>query len=126
VAVSRDDLSALASEPIINIGAHSMTHPVLSSVSVSEQRSEINDSKRSLEGFLSSRVDAFSYPFGGRADYSGSTVRLVREAGFALACANFPARVHWATRRYEIPRFIVRNWTGSEFAQQLDSFFDGS
>jgi hypothetical protein len=47
----------------------------------------------------------------------------VKEAGFTLACSNFPGLVRWGTPRHEIPRFLVRNWSGEEFGRRLDAQF---
>jgi len=122
--MTREELSALVREPRIRIGAHSMTHPVLSSLAEPDQQYEVRNSKRALEDFVGSTVDFFSYPFGGQADYTRATLALIEEAGFALACANYPATVRRTTPLFEIPRFVVRNWTGEEFARQLERFLD--
>jgi len=47
----------------------------------------------------------------------------VREAGFTLACANTPAPVDRETDPFWLPRCIVRDWTGQEFADRLEGFF---
>ncbi|MEI7903059.1 MAG: polysaccharide deacetylase family protein [bacterium] len=112
--LTEDELVALVKDGLVEVGAHTMTHPVLAAQPVAVQRQEIETSKRKLEDLLTEPVRYFSYPFGGHHDYTADTVKLVQEAGYACACSNFPGTVHWGTHRYEIPRFIVRDWNGDE------------
>lgn len=65
-------------------------------------------------------MHSFSYPFGSRRDFSAETVRLVGAAGFDVACANYFGTVCRSTDRYKLPRMLVRNWNGDEFAWHLD------
>jgi peptidoglycan/xylan/chitin deacetylase (PgdA/CDA1 family) len=119
-----DEVAVLAGNGLIEVGSHTMTHPVLSKQSTSVQRQEINGSKQILEDLVSSPVRSFSYPFGGHADYTKQTVRLVSEAAFTQACSNFPGTVGFTTNPLEIPRMLVRNWTGDEFERRLSEEFN--
>jgi peptidoglycan/xylan/chitin deacetylase (PgdA/CDA1 family) len=112
-------MQALACTELIEVGAHTLTHPVLAALPIEMQRAEIFGSKQCLENILGQPVTSFSYPFGGRADYTAETVRLVREAGFACACSNFPGWIQPVTDPFQLPRFLVRDWDGDEFARRL-------
>jgi peptidoglycan/xylan/chitin deacetylase (PgdA/CDA1 family) len=68
-----------------SVGAHTVTHPILSRLSPEEAWREIDDSGRAIEKALGSRPRAFAYPNGGADDVTETTVRLVKEAGFACA-----------------------------------------
>jgi peptidoglycan/xylan/chitin deacetylase (PgdA/CDA1 family) len=107
------------------VGAHTLTHPVLAALPEAAQRDEIRRNKECLEALLGRPVKSFAYPYGTRADYTRQTVRLVREAGFACACANVPGVISQRSDPFQIPRFIVRNWDGEEFARRLEAWFDG-
>jgi len=122
-ALTDDELRALARNGLVEIGAHTMTHPSLSALSPELQWSEIAGSKRRLEEILGQRVGSFSYPFGGRGDYTSDTVRLVADAGFKCACSNFPGLITWESDPYQLPRYLVRNWDGEEFARRLEGWF---
>ena len=110
---------------LVEVGAHAMTHPVLSSLPSAAQRSEILRSKTLLEDILGRRVQAFSYPYGSHSDYTGETVSMVREAGFVCACSNFAGFVGRGTELFQLPRLLVRDWDGGEFASRLGKWFDG-
>jgi peptidoglycan-N-acetylglucosamine deacetylase len=61
------------------IGAHTLTHPVLTEIPRSEARTEIFQSKQRLQDTLGHEVRMFGYPRGRANRY---TIRCVREAGF--------------------------------------------
>ena len=110
------ELLALAASPVIEIGAHTVTHPILKGLAPGVQAQEIRQSKASLESCLGREVTSFAYPFGTAADV---TVGLVREAGFQRACATAAGLVEPDTDRCRLPRMTVENWTATEFASRL-------
>jgi peptidoglycan/xylan/chitin deacetylase (PgdA/CDA1 family) len=122
-AMTVEELQRLARSRWVTVGAHTISHTPLSSLSVDEQTKEINGSKKQLEDWLGHEVRVFSYPFGRRSDYTRDTVDLCREAGFARAAANFPGQAHRWTDRYQIPRQKVFDWPLARFGEQLKGFF---
>lgn len=118
-------LKQLAASGLMEIGAHTVTHPVLANRSRDEQRFELEESRRRLETIIGRPVTSFAYPFGCRADFNDLTVELSREAGYACACANTGrepsprAIVTASSDLYRLPRAIVRNIRGEDLAQQL-------
>jgi len=68
-----------------SIGAHTVTHPILSRMTPERAREEIQGSKDAIERTLGVPVRAFAYPNGGPGDYSATTVRLVQACGFTCA-----------------------------------------
>src|SRR5262249_7277637 len=70
----------------IKIGAHTMTHPILTRVDAQTALREMTDSRRRLEEITGAPVRSFAYPNGRpHQDYDRSHVRHAREAGFDLA-----------------------------------------
>jgi peptidoglycan/xylan/chitin deacetylase (PgdA/CDA1 family) len=124
-AVTADELRALPKNGLIDIGAHTANHPSLSALSQEAQRREILGSKMDLENILDRPVPTFAYPYGERRDYTPDTSRLVREAGFVCACANFVGQVTAFNDPYQLPRCIVRDWDGDTFTRQLKDWFGG-
>ncbi len=117
--LTTEEVRTLAASRLIEIGAHTVTHPVLSTLSIKSQQVEIAQSKRTLEEICGRPVNAFAYPNGGAADYTQKTVSLVREAGFHHACSAFGGLLTPTIDRYQIPRMMVRNWDGHTFARML-------
>jgi peptidoglycan/xylan/chitin deacetylase (PgdA/CDA1 family) len=122
-ALTGEELSLLEQDGLVEIGAHTMTHPLLAALPVASQRAEIVNSKQRLEEVLQKPVTSFSYPFGGRQAYTIESVRLVNEAGFKCACSNVAGVVRWGQDPYQLPRFLVRDWDGAEFARRLETMF---
>jgi len=102
------------------IGAHSLSHPVLSLCSEQEARCEIQESKNDIERVLGRPVWAFAYPFGNPATMGEREVGLAREAGFACAFLNVE---HWRggpSNRFALPRIhVTADTTLPELAAHL-------
>jgi peptidoglycan/xylan/chitin deacetylase (PgdA/CDA1 family) len=68
-----------------SIGAHTVTHPILSRLAPDRAWDEIHGSKIAIEKALGDPVRAFAYPNGGPDDYNETVTCLVRDAGFTCA-----------------------------------------
>lgn len=122
-SMSQEEIKRLANSPWATVGAHTVTHSVLSSLTDAQQREEIFSSKRELERIIGREITTFSYPFGRRIDYNRTSVCLCREAGFVKAASNFPGQVHRWTDPFQLPRHLVRNWNLPVFARELKHFW---
>jgi peptidoglycan/xylan/chitin deacetylase (PgdA/CDA1 family) len=121
--LSIDELRQLAQGHLVQIGAHGVTHSVLANLSREKLRSEVRQCKKKLEEILGQQVTTFSYPYGTLSDYNTDTVAEVQSAGFIGACANFAGKVTKSTNRWELSRFIVRDWPGDKFERLLQGWF---
>ena len=79
-----DDVHALRGMGF-TIGAHTVSHPILSRVSLGRAQDEIRDSRAMIAAACGQAPCAFAYPNGAAADYTEMVSRLVREAGFTCA-----------------------------------------
>lgn len=123
-SLSLEEVVALERGKLIEVGAHTVTHPALSALPGASQREEIQRSKNRLEEILGGPVTSFAYPHGRpQIDYTAETVGIVREAGFACACSAFDDVVETSTDRFQLPRNWVRNWDREEFAKRLSRWF---
>ena len=120
-----DDVRRLASGRWVEVGAHTVTHPVLGGLTSDVQRREIGTSKQCLEAIIGRPVNTFAYPYGTKADYTNATATFVQEEGFALACSNYPEAVTRTSDVYQLPRFVVRDWSEERFAGTLAAWWDG-
>lgn len=69
----------------VSVGAHTVSHPILSRVAPEAAWREVHGSKVAIERSLGAVVRVFAYPNGGADDYNGTTVDLVGRAGFTCA-----------------------------------------
>jgi len=105
------------------IGAHTVSHPILSRLTLERAREEILGSRRAIEAAVGYPPRAFAYPNGGAADYTSDVVDLVRAAGFTCAVTtkfgmNTDSTSPWELRRgqpweEDLPRFALKlAWYG--------------
>jgi len=90
----------------MEIGAHTVRHPILSSLSPQEARDEIVASKDALESQLGTKIVGFAYPNGrpGRDYDSAVHPDQARSAGFDYAVSTRWATVHRDAPRFELAR----------------------
>lgn len=67
------------------IGAHTVSHPILSRVNLARARAEIGRSRAMIATVCGRPPRAFAYPNGRAADYTKTIAGMVREAGFTCA-----------------------------------------
>src|SRR5712691_1061816 len=120
--LSPDEVRHLVAGGHVEVGAHSVTHSTLSSLSPTEQRMEIEGSKTSLEEILGHPVTSFAYPYG---QYTLETITLVRQAGFAFACSTVEDVIWRGTDCLQLPRVGVRDCEGEIFARRLSQWLRG-
>ena len=118
--LSPDEIVALGRMRLIEIGAHTATHPVLPVLSEDSQREEIRQSKLYLEHLLGRAVTSFAYPYG---QYAPATVALVRQEGLFSACSTQSGLLSQQSDLFRLPRVRVENWDGERFDRMLFNWF---
>ena len=73
----------------IEFGSHTVTHPILTNVSLDEAKWEIVNSKNCIEENLGTDVKSFAYPNG---DFNDEISSLVESLGFSSSVSVFPMR----------------------------------
>ena len=115
-SLSVTELLTLGQGKLIEVGSHTVTHPLLSSLPLLLQQDEIRLSKARLEEIVDLPVCSFAYPYG---NYTAATVDIVRDAGFFCACSAIEDTVQRYSDSFQLPRFEVQNWNGEEFEKRL-------
>lgn len=89
----------------MEIGAHTKSHPILSSLSDKDARSEIVGSKIYLESLLDREITTFAYPNGRfGVDETERDADLVKRAGFSAAVTTDWGTASAESYRYALPR----------------------
>ena len=112
-------LQALMSGGLVELGAHTVSHPSLAALPLEEQEQEIRCSKEQVEAAFQTPVNHFAYPYGKAADFTLETARLVKAAGFESACANYAGPITRASDPYQLPRLYVEDWDGAGFFRRV-------
>jgi peptidoglycan/xylan/chitin deacetylase (PgdA/CDA1 family) len=111
-----DALRALAASRLVDIGAHTVTHPALAGLPAEEQSREVTQSRAELEEIIGREVRCFSYPHG---SHSAHTRRMVQDAGFQLACCSTPGLLTRTADPLAIPRLWVGRQNERDFRRWL-------
>jgi peptidoglycan/xylan/chitin deacetylase (PgdA/CDA1 family) len=85
--MTADELRALARDPLVTVGSHTVKHANLLEVEPERARFELESSRKELERILEKPVRQFSYPFGAR---SGNLDRAARECGYDFVFSSEP------------------------------------
>lgn len=98
----------------MQIGAHTVSHPILAGLSDAAALAEISDSKRRLEAILDEPVRLFAYPNGRPGlDFTDRTVQLAREACFEAAVTTAKGVADVQSDVFRLPRYTP--WDRSQF-----------
>ncbi len=85
-----DEIAALAADPLVTIGAHTVNHIMLAKASADTVRSEMRMSVAVIEAALGRRPQHFSYPVGDPTSAGPREFALAREVGFKTAVTTRP------------------------------------
>lgn len=119
--------AACRDSDLLQLEAHTVTHPSLSQLSPEHQSEELIRGKEALSERTDKPVRYFAYPNG---EYTAETLRLVEEAGYEAAFATIPRNLGGeAGERYEIERmgiysasrfrFLMKAWGAGQTARRL-------
>jgi len=104
----------------MEIGAHTVTHPILARLDPSRARDEISEGKRRLEAITGRPVTLFAYPNGKpRQDYGAEHVAMVRDLGFEAAVSTAWGVAHAGSDAFQLPRFTPWDRTPGKFVLRL-------
>jgi len=90
----------------MEIGGHTVTHPILSRVSLGEAEREIAEGKEALESVIGAPVKLFAYPNGRPTeDFGPEHVALARKLGFEAAVTTSWGAARSTSDTFQLPRF---------------------
>lgn len=111
----------------MQIGAHTVSHPILARLTDEQARQEIEGSKHFLEQLLGERVGLFAYPNGKPGeDYTAQSVALVRSLGFDAAVSTQWGASGMGDDLFQIRRFTPWDKTRLRFGARLLANLRGS
>lgn len=124
LCMSWDELRGFAADPLVTIGAHTVSHCNLAHESETGARQEMRDSRARIEHELQLPVRHFAYPYGDRAAAAAREFALARELGFATAVTTRPGMVfpENAAHPTALPRISLNgNYQTTRFLSVLTS-----
>jgi peptidoglycan/xylan/chitin deacetylase (PgdA/CDA1 family) len=116
-----DELRLLTASGV-TLGAHSVTHPLMTQLPRTQQLEEIAASTSHLERFAGRAVTSFAYPFGAVDD---AVSEAAREAGVRLAFTCEARALSRGDDLWRLPRVEARTQPIARFAGMIESLLAG-
>ena len=83
--LSWDEIREMQQSGLVTFGAHTVTHPILRNCDYATQKFEIHHARKRIEAETGAECIYFAYPNGKTADYSKTTIELIKKAGYHAA-----------------------------------------
>jgi peptidoglycan/xylan/chitin deacetylase (PgdA/CDA1 family) len=93
LCMSWDELKSFAGDPLITVGAHSITHCNLARQTEANARDEMAISRARIESALQRPVVHLAYPYGDKTSAGPREFALARAAGFKTAVTTRPGMI---------------------------------
>jgi peptidoglycan/xylan/chitin deacetylase (PgdA/CDA1 family) len=117
--LSREMIASL-SQNGMEIGGHTVTHPILSKIDDDSALSEILENKQVLERIIGKSLRLFAYPNGKvGVDYDERHVRMVEQAGYTAAFTTAMGSASRFNDIYQMPRSLPWDATPFMFGLRL-------
>lgn len=105
LGISTEELKALDADPLCTVGAHTVSHPKLDTLTKEQQYQEIAESKQVLETLLGHEVQHFSFPHGA---YNDDTLSICHEIGFMTAVMAWGGPLRRDANLWLLPRVNIK------------------
>ena len=104
LALTWEQLGEMVESGLCTVGSHSMTHPGLTRVSLTEVKWELSESKRVIEAHLPVTVKHLSYP---HSMTSTQIQQLVKSAGYMSATLGYGGGIRVKDNPYQLYRHYI-------------------
>jgi peptidoglycan/xylan/chitin deacetylase (PgdA/CDA1 family) len=120
--MTREELGELAAAGM-TIGAHTMSHPMLSQMPAELAQSEIAESRTQLEAALQ-RIWAFAYPFGDAQSVTPQVLAMPQECRYQAAFLNYGGGLGAELSPFALPRLhITADMSLAELEAHVSGFY---
>lgn len=104
--LSWDEIKEM-SENNIYFGGHTLTHPILTKITLEKAKHEVLNSKEIIEKMIGRPVTTFAYPNGQSDDFNSDIKKILSESGYKSACTTVFGKNDINTDRYELRRIYT-------------------
>lgn len=105
LGINGESLKAMDADPLCTIGAHTVSHPKLDTLSPEEQQKEIEQSLQGLEALLGHSIRHFSYPHGA---YNADTLSIINKQTFRSILLAWGGTIRRGANPLMLPRIELR------------------
>ena len=112
----------MGNSDIVDIGAHTASHPVLSSMSPGDQEAEITSGRKALEDVMGQPINVFAYPYGDQLSFTKETTEILEQNAFKGAVTTLNAGIDKNSKIFELPRITIRECTPNQLLEKLTHY----
>lgn len=123
-ALSISQMREIVDNPLVYIGAHSVSHSSLGFLSEEYAEKEIAESIQELEKISNRKVELFSYPYGTKIDFNNVTENILKKYDIKLAFTTEFRNVSENENYLRIPRCFVDDKDITEFKFFISFLFN--
>ncbi|HEX7789469.1 MAG TPA: polysaccharide deacetylase family protein, partial [Afipia sp.] len=124
LCMSWDELKTFAADPLVTIGAHTVSHCNLARESEDNARREMSISRTRIEDALQKPILHFAYPYGDKSAAAAREFALTRELGYKTAVTTRPGMIFPENAEHltALPRISLNgNYQSTRFLSVLTS-----
>ncbi|MDH3972742.1 MAG: polysaccharide deacetylase family protein [Deltaproteobacteria bacterium] len=92
---------------LIDFGAHTMAHEILSCLPPEEQEKEIKGSLNTVSEITGKKCTLFAYPNGAGEDYNDETIEILRQCGIEVSLTTIEEMIDGDTPLLELRRYSI-------------------
>jgi len=108
----------------MTIGAHTMSHPMLSQLPPELAWDEISECRKTLQSVTQSDVWAFAYPFGDAQSVNPKVLAMPGDVGYRLAFLNYGGGLGVDPAPFAFPRIhVTATMKVAEFEAHVSGFY---
>lgn len=104
---------------LVEIGAHSLNHAKLTSLSLPDAKKQIEESKRNIENRFGITIQTFAYPYG---SFNTDIIKLVQSAGFSSGVSVDPGIEQSNENLFSLSRIRAGVLSGSNSISKLENY----
>ena len=104
LGISTEELKTMDADPLCTIGAHTVSHPKLDTLTREQQYHEIAESKQTLEALLGHEIKHFSFPHGA---HNEDTLSICHELGFQTVVQSWGGPLRRSEHPSPLPRIKI-------------------
>ena len=115
------ELREMSASGLVEIGSHTVSHSILSTLTDDECWGEMITSREQIENGLGTKIGCFCFPNGKPSDYRSSHLRQLHDAGYKSAVVASYGLITHQSAVFELPRIGISGETDMLwFSKYLD------
>jgi hypothetical protein len=116
------ELREMADSGLVEIGSHTVTHPILASLTDQESWQELTVSRAQIAAGVGRQIATFCFPNGKPQDYRDIHMQQIKDAGFSSAVVTRFGMAGNGSNCYGLPRMGI---SGGLDALSFSKYLDG-